>query len=149
MTETKNKNEQKADIDPIFDAKKFPREELAKNVSSWNRAHRKLKMKLMALDIKAGDIRDAKKSLAKAFDELYSTPPEIGVTESATLFDELDDDPREVNNVKIDLSSGSAAAATVFPIVRTFLNDDEFSAWCGDFLDVGACFMAGEKPEIK
>ena len=49
MTKAKDKNEQKTDIDPIFDAKKFPREQLAKNVSSWNRAHRKLKMKLMAL----------------------------------------------------------------------------------------------------
>lgn len=145
MTKAKNKNEQKTDIDPIFDASKFPREELAKNVWEWNRAHRKLKMKLMALDIKAAGIRDAKKSLAKAFDELYSTPPEIGVNENATLLDGLEDDPGELNNVKIDLSSGSAAAATVFPIVRQFLGEEKFSAWCGDFLDVGACFMTGEK----
>ena len=144
-TKTKTKPGQGADADPIFDAKKFPREELARNVSSWNRAHRRLKMKELALEVKAGEIRDVKKSLAKAFDELYSTPPEIGVTESATLFDQLDDDPGELNNVKIDLSSGSAAAATVFPLVRQYLGEEKFSAWCGDFLDVGACFLTGEK----
>lgn len=148
MAKGKNKAEQKTDIDPIFDAKKFPREELARNVSSWNRAHKKLKMREMALEIKAGEIRDVKKTLAKAFEKLYSTPPEIGVNEPATLFDGLDD-PGELNNVKIDLSSGSAAAATVFPIVRHFMGEEKFTAWCGDFLDTGACFMTGKKPEGK
>lgn len=149
MAKGKNKAEQKTDTDPIFDETKFPREELAKNVSSWNRVHRKLKLREMALEIKAADIRDSKKSLAKAFDQLYATPPEIGVTENATLLDGLEDDPGELNNVKIDLGSGSAAAATVFPIVRQFMGEEKFTAWCGDFLDTGACFMTGKKPEGK
>ena len=131
--------------DPIFDAKKFPREELARNVSSWNRAHRKLRLKEMALEIKAGEIRDAKKALSKAFDELYSTPPEIGVTESASLFDGLEDDPGELNNVKIDLVSGAAAGATIFSAVRQYLGEEKFTVWCGDLLDVGAAFMTGDK----
>lgn len=147
MTKKKNNpgSGQEKPSDPIFDESKFPREELARNVSSWNSAHRKLKMKAMALDIKAADIRDAKKTLAKAFDELYATPPEIGVTEQASLLNGLEDDPGELYNMKIDLSSGANAAAFMLPIVRGYLSEEKFTAWLGDFLDVGACFMAGEK----
>ena len=143
MTTTKQKTEQ-AKPDPIFDAKKLPREALAKNVYAWNCAHRRLKLRALALEIKSGEIRDARKTLAKAFDELYSTPPEIGVTENATLFDDLDDGPGELK-ITLDLGSGAAAAAEIFSAARKCLKEEEFTAWCGDFLDLGASFLTGEK----
>lgn len=129
-TETKNN---------IFDPDQYPRELLAENVNAWNGAHRRLRMEKLRLDIDSDNLKERKKSLKKAFEALYDTPPEDGLgDDNAPFLDGLEPagNPGTLK-IELDLGSGTMAAAQLFPQVKDRLTPEEYLDWTRAFLDTG------------
>ena len=116
-----------------------PRELLAENVNAWNGAHRRLRMEKLRLDIDADNLKERKKSLRKAFEALYDTPPEDGLGDDNTpLLDGLEPSGNPGTlKIELDLSSGAMAAAQLFPQVKDRLTTEEYLDWTRAFLDTG------------
>lgn len=132
----------------IFNAKVYTREVLATNVHQWNKTHQKLRLYEFQLDRTAEQIRDARKRLKEAFENLYDTHPEDGVSEDLSLFEGVEPEgPAGSRSVWVNMDSGALAMTALYEVARMKLSKKELDAWLTSLCDTADEFLQSLREE--